>query len=81
MPVERSFPLAQVLRVVESFSRRVTFEYVMIDGVNDRPDDVFLLAEIARPLGALVNLLPLHPGRDGRRTGYVYKTSHIVIAG
>lgn len=62
MPVEHSFPLAQVLRAVEKFSRRVTFEYVMIEGVNDRPDDVFLLADIARPLGALVNLLPLHPG-------------------
>ncbi len=62
MPVEGSFPLKEVLRVVQGFSRRVTFEYVMISGVNDRPKDIPLLAEIARPIGALVNLIPLHPG-------------------
>jgi 23S rRNA (adenine2503-C2)-methyltransferase len=62
MPVEHNFPLKEVLRVLESFSRRVTFEYVMIRGFNDRPEDIPLLAEIARPIGALINLIPLHPG-------------------
>ena len=62
MPVERSFPLEKVLEVVGRFARRVTFEYVLIEGFNDRTADVNELARIARPLGALVNLLPLHPG-------------------
>lgn len=62
MPVERSYPLKKVLELAKTFSRRVTFEYVMINGTNDRPEDVRAVAEMARPLGALVNLLPLHPG-------------------
>ena len=62
MPVELRHPLEEVLREVREFSRRVTFEYIMIQGVNDRPADVDELARIARPIGALINLLPLHPG-------------------
>ena len=34
----------------------------MIGGVNDRDTDADRLAKLARPLGALVNILPLHPG-------------------
>jgi 23S rRNA (adenine2503-C2)-methyltransferase len=62
MPVERKYPLHQVLPVLAKFPRRVTFEYVMIRGVNDGPEDADSLARLARPLAALVNLLPLHPG-------------------
>ncbi len=62
MPVERKYPLAQVLEALEAFPRRVTFEYVMIRGYNDRDDDAAELARLAKRLGALVNLLPLHPG-------------------
>lgn len=62
MPVERKYPLDAVLVALRAFSRRVTFEYVMIRGMNDRPADADTLARIAQPLGALVNLLPLHPG-------------------
>ena len=62
LPVERRNPLEEVLRALQEFSRRVTFEYVMIKGINDRPADVDELAKIATPIGALVNLLSLHPG-------------------
>ena len=62
MPVERRFPLHDVIETLRRFPKRVTFEYVMIRGVNDRDDDARALAGLARPLGALVNLLPLHPG-------------------
>nr|NIP97308.1 23S rRNA (adenine(2503)-C(2))-methyltransferase RlmN [Akkermansiaceae bacterium] len=62
MPVERKYPLPALLDALRSFERRVTFEYTMIAGVNDREEDARDLAAIARPLGALVNLLPLHPG-------------------
>ena len=41
--------------------RRLSFEWALIDGVNDRADDVAELADIAGPLGAHVNLIPLNP--------------------
>ena len=62
MPVEKKYPLRHVLEALETFRKRVTFEYVMIAEVNDGPEDARRLAELARPLGALINLLPLHPG-------------------
>jgi 23S rRNA (adenine2503-C2)-methyltransferase len=43
----------------------VTFEYVLIGGVNDREEDAAALAKLAKGAGALVNLLPLHPGGAG----------------
>ncbi len=64
MPVEGKYPLSTVVQALEGFARRVTFEYVMIRGVNDRDDDALALAQLARPLAALVNLLPLHAGGD-----------------
>ncbi len=62
MPIERKYPLPEVLAALGAFRRRVTFEYVLIRGANDSDADAEALARIARPLGALVNLLPLHPG-------------------
>jgi 23S rRNA (adenine2503-C2)-methyltransferase len=62
MPVERKYPLADLLPALRDFRRRVTFEYVLVGGINDRPKDAAALAGLARPLGAHVNLLPLHPG-------------------
>jgi 23S rRNA (adenine2503-C2)-methyltransferase len=65
MPVERRYPLAEVLGELSRFKRRITFEYVMIRGVNDTPADAAALAAAAKPLAAHVNLLPLHPGGAG----------------
>jgi 23S rRNA (adenine2503-C2)-methyltransferase len=62
MPVEKKYPLADLMAALRQFKRRVTFEYVVISGMNDAEEDALALAELARPLGALVNLLPLHPG-------------------
>ena len=62
MPIEKKYDLDSVLKAAEAFRRRVTFEYVMIGGVNDSDADAAQLAKLARRLGALVNILPLHPG-------------------
>ncbi|MBM4187406.1 MAG: 23S rRNA (adenine(2503)-C(2))-methyltransferase RlmN [Gemmatimonadetes bacterium] len=62
MPIEKKYHLAEVLAAAKTFGRRVTFEYVMIAGKNDGDRDADRLARLARPLGAHLNLLPLHPG-------------------
>lgn len=62
MPVERKYPLSLVLDTLRRFPKRVTFEYVMIAGVNDATDDARRLGDLALEVGAHVNLLPLHPG-------------------
>src|SRR5690348_11114076 len=62
MPIEKKYRLPDVIAALAQFRRRVTLEYVLIGGRNDALEHADRLAQLARPLGALVNLLPLHPG-------------------
>ncbi len=62
MPIEKKYPITAVLEAAREFHRRITFEYVLIAGQNDRERDAIALASMARKVGANVNLLPLHPG-------------------
>ena len=62
MPIEKKYKLPDVMEALKQFRRRVTLEYVLIGGKNDTLDAADQLAKLAQPLGALVNLLPLHPG-------------------
>ena len=62
MPIEKKYTLPALIAVLQQFRRRVTLEYVLIGGKNDSLDAADQLAKIAKPLSALVNLLPLHPG-------------------
>ena len=62
MPVEKKYSLPELLEALKGFERRVTIEYVLIAGKNDSLEAAEALAKVARPLAALVNLLPLHPG-------------------
>jgi 23S rRNA (adenine2503-C2)-methyltransferase len=65
MPINTRYPLASVIEAAQVFDRRVTFEYVMLGGVNDAAEHVGQLATLARECGAFVNLIPLHPGGAG----------------
>jgi 23S rRNA (adenine2503-C2)-methyltransferase len=62
MPIERKYALPELMEALKQFRRRVTLEYVLIGGKNDSLEVADQLATLARPLEALVNLLPLHPG-------------------
>jgi 23S rRNA (adenine2503-C2)-methyltransferase len=62
MPIQRKYPLEEVIRAALAFRKRVTFEYVLIAGKNDGDHDADRLAKLAHRLQAHVNLLPLHPG-------------------
>jgi 23S rRNA (adenine2503-C2)-methyltransferase len=62
MPVNVKYPLHDVIEAAKKFDRRVTFEYVMLGGVNDAVEHAIGLAELARRCRAFVNLIPLHPG-------------------
>ena len=62
MPINIKYPLTEVIEAAKAFDRRVTFEYVMLGGVNDAVEHAIRLAELARECRAFVNLIPLHPG-------------------
>jgi 23S rRNA (adenine2503-C2)-methyltransferase len=69
MPINRKYPLAALIpavrRYVEATHRRVTFEWALIKGVNDMPEQAEKLADLAAGLSlAHVNLIPLNPS-DG----------------
>ena len=65
VPINRKYPLADLMAACSAYfdatHRRVSFEWAMIDGVNDRMSDALGLADLARPLRAHVNLIPLNP--------------------
>jgi 23S rRNA m2A2503 methyltransferase len=65
MPINTKYPLASVIDAAKVFDRRVTFEYVMLGGVNDGGEQATELAALARECRAFVNLIPLHPGGAG----------------
>jgi 23S rRNA (adenine2503-C2)-methyltransferase len=65
MPINRRFPLEQVVAAAEAYvrsgGRMVTLEYIVIRGLNDSLDDADGLAAIARRLRAKVNLIAYSP--------------------
>ena len=68
MPINTKYRLADVIAAAGQFDRRVTFEYVMLGGVNDGTREASELAALARQCRAFVNLIPLHPGGAGSFT-------------
>jgi len=62
MPVNRKYPLAVLLEACEFYTQRkkqwLTFEYILIEGINDRPEDARALVKLARKVKAKVNCIP-----------------------
>jgi 23S rRNA (adenine2503-C2)-methyltransferase len=65
MPINKVYPLVELMTAIRNYieltGRRVTFEYTMIDGVNDRPQDLRQLIQLLSGLLCHVNLIPLNP--------------------
>ena len=66
IPVNRKYPIRMLLDSCAQFPlssrQHITFEYVLIDGINDSDDDARRLVKLLASLRAKVNLLPLNPG-------------------
>jgi len=65
VPLNRRYPVGDVVAAAGRFAaqtgRRVTYEYVMIDGINDTAADAMALARLVRGQLAHVNLIPMNP--------------------
>ncbi len=66
MPINKKWDLAQLMRAVRDFPLRnrekVTFEYVLLNGVNDEPSHARQVVELVRGIRCKVNLIALNPG-------------------
>jgi 23S rRNA (adenine2503-C2)-methyltransferase len=81
MPVNRRYPLSAVLEACRSFpmkrGRRITFEYVLLKGVNDSDADAGRLARLLQKIPAKVNLIPYN---DSPKLGFSSPTPERVAA-
>jgi 23S rRNA (adenine2503-C2)-methyltransferase len=75
VPINKRYPLSVLMSAcadhLRAKGRRLSFEWALIDGTNDRRSDAVELAELARtlPLAAHVNLIPLNPTPGYRTRG------------
>jgi 23S rRNA (adenine2503-C2)-methyltransferase len=66
VPLNRKYPLKELLQACRDYpgasnARRITFEYVMLKGVNDSLDDAKLLVKLLKGIPAKINLIPFNP--------------------
>jgi len=65
MPVNKKYPLKELLKACREYplaaGKRMTFEYVLLDGINDTKDDAKRLVKLLRGIRAKVNLIPYNP--------------------
>jgi len=80
MPVNRKYPLASLLAACRRYSKRsprdfITFEYVMLAGVNDGERDAAALIELLADVPSKVNLIPFNPFE---RSGYSRSPAGVI---
>src|SRR5690606_16703366 len=66
VPLNRKYPIAELLQACRDYpgvhnARRITFEYVMLDGVNDADAQAHELADLLADIPAKINLIPFNP--------------------
>ncbi len=64
MPINKKYPLKELIKAVKYYvhkkKKRVTFEYVLIKGINDRPQDVRALVNLLKGIPCKINLIPFN---------------------
>ncbi|MDD4753381.1 MAG: 23S rRNA (adenine(2503)-C(2))-methyltransferase RlmN [Desulfitobacteriaceae bacterium] len=79
MPVNKKFPIEDVLKAARYFSaktgRRVTYEYILLSGVNDRENDARALGRLLQGHLANVNVIPANPVVE---TGFLRPRPQVV---
>lgn len=74
MPVNRAYPLKDLIVALKEYikntNRRVTFEYILLDGINDSKKEALELANLIRGMNAYVNLIPYN-----ENSNFLYKRS------
>ena len=74
VPLNRKYPIADLMAACRDYpsggnTRRITFEYIMLDGINDSPAEAKALVKLIAGIPAKVNLIPFNPwpgAPDGR---------------
>src|SRR5580693_317576 len=66
VPINRRYPLRELMAAIRAYpglsnAKRVTFEYVMLKGVNDAPADAKALVKLIQGIPAKINLIPFNP--------------------
>jgi 23S rRNA (adenine2503-C2)-methyltransferase len=66
VPLNRKYPIAELLDACRNYpgvsnSRRITFEYVMLKGINDSMEDAKRLVKLLKGIPAKINLIPFNP--------------------
>lgn len=68
MPIGKKYKIKDIIDACKYYenitSRRITFEYTLIEGVNDRKEDVDELVKILRKINSHINLIPLNPIKE-----------------
>ena len=66
VPINRKYPLAELIEACRNYpglsnARRITWEYVMLDGVNDSDEDCAALLKLIKGIPSKLNLIPFNP--------------------
>ena len=79
MKINKKYPLSQIMEALhfyfEQTSRRITFEYILLNGVNDSIQHADELSDLIRGMNAYVNLIPYNPVSE-----FVYQSTNPIKA-
>ena len=74
MPINKAYPLEELIDALKEYSnnnnRRLTFEYLLLKGINDRKEDVLNIKKLFKGLNAYINLIPYNEVKENE-----YKSS------